>query len=52
MTTPTFEWDAEKAAQNLTKHRVSFGEAVTVFRDPLARIHPALRTLRGKGERS
>ena len=31
-----FEWDAEKAASNLRKHRVSFGEAVTVFGDPLA----------------
>jgi len=31
-----FEWDANKAASNLTKHRVSFDEAVTVFYDPLA----------------
>jgi uncharacterized DUF497 family protein len=31
-----FEWDAEKAASNLRKHRVSFDEAVTVFGDPLA----------------
>ena len=31
-----FEWDREKAASNLAKHRVSFEEAVTVFYDPLA----------------
>jgi uncharacterized protein len=30
-----FEWDKEKAASNLTKHRVSFEEAKTVFDDPL-----------------
>src|SRR6266498_3922342 len=30
-----FEWDAEKARNNLTKHDgVSFEEAVTVFHDP------------------
>jgi uncharacterized DUF497 family protein len=31
-----FEWDAEKAAENLKKHGVSFEEAVTIFYDPLA----------------
>jgi uncharacterized DUF497 family protein len=31
-----FEWDSAKAARNLTKHRVSFPEAATVFADPLA----------------
>ena len=31
-----FQWDLEKAARNLTKHRVSFQEAATVFGDPLA----------------
>jgi uncharacterized protein len=31
-----FEWDAQKAAQNLAKHGVSFDEASTVFGDPLA----------------
>jgi uncharacterized DUF497 family protein len=31
-----FEWDGNKAAENLKKHRVSFDEAVTVFYDPLA----------------
>lgn len=28
-----FEWDDQKAASNLTKHGVSFDEAVTVFGD-------------------
>ena len=31
-----FEWDGDKAAANIKKHRVSFDEAVTVFYDPLA----------------
>lgn len=31
-----FEWDSAKASTNLRKHRVSFGEASTVFHDPLA----------------
>jgi uncharacterized DUF497 family protein len=31
-----FEWDGNKAAENLKRHRVSFDEAVTVFYDPLA----------------
>lgn len=31
-----YEWDPEKAAQNLEKHRISFLEAATVFLDPLA----------------
>ena len=30
-----FEWDEEKAAANLAKHKVSFDEAKTVFDDPL-----------------
>ena len=33
-----FVWDLRKAAQNLSKHKVSFTEALTVFADPLARI--------------
>jgi len=33
-----FQWDPEKAASNLRKHGISFDEAVTVFRDPLALI--------------
>ena len=31
-----FEWDPEKAARNLDKHKVSFSEAATVFGDPLS----------------
>ncbi|MBV6393014.1 MAG: hypothetical protein KPEEDBHJ_02244 [Anaerolineales bacterium] len=33
-----FEWDPAKAESNLRKHDVSFDEAVTVFKDPLAFI--------------
>ncbi len=29
-----FEWDPEKARQNLAKHKISFHEAATVFGDP------------------
>lgn len=29
----TFEWDPHKAKRNLTKHKVSFEEASTVFSD-------------------
>jgi uncharacterized DUF497 family protein len=32
-----FDWDPAKAASNAVKHGVSFEEAMTVFRDPLAR---------------
>lgn len=31
-----YEWDPAKAAANRRKHRVTFDEATTVFRDPLA----------------
>lgn len=34
-----FEWDRRKDALNLKKHGVPFSEAMTVFGDPLARIH-------------
>lgn len=33
----TFEWDDEKALENLRKHGISFSEASTVFGDPLSR---------------
>ena len=33
-----FEWDPAKAASNIRKHGISFDEAVTVFKDPLAFI--------------
>jgi len=35
-----FEWDPAKAAENLTKHGVSFEEASTVFRDTLSATGP------------
>ena len=31
-----FEWDDQKAFENLTKHGVTFGEATEVFYDPNA----------------
>ncbi len=31
-----FDWDPQKAAENILKHNVSFDEALTVFADPLA----------------
>ena len=31
-----FEWDTDKAAANVKKHKVSFEEASTVLADPLA----------------
>jgi uncharacterized DUF497 family protein len=31
-----FEWDAQKAAQNILNHGVSFEEAATAFWDPLS----------------
>jgi uncharacterized DUF497 family protein len=31
-----FEWDDEKAANNLAKHRVGFEKAVDAFNDPLS----------------
>lgn len=35
-----FEWDENKAKQNLRKHKVSFEEAKTVFNDPLLITFP------------
>jgi uncharacterized DUF497 family protein len=31
-----FEWNAEKARSNLRKHKVSFVEAATALKDPMA----------------
>ena len=31
-----FEWDPDKAAENLRSHKVSFEDATTAFGDPLA----------------
>jgi uncharacterized protein len=33
-----FQWDPKKASANIRKHNISFDEAVTVFKDPLALI--------------
>jgi uncharacterized DUF497 family protein len=38
-----FEWDARKAAANVQKHGVSFGEAAAVFADPDALDGPDLK---------
>ncbi len=38
MSSLRFAWDEKKAAANVSKHAVSFEEALTVFADPLARI--------------
>jgi uncharacterized DUF497 family protein len=32
-----FDWGPAKATSNATKHGVTFEEAMTIFRDPLAR---------------
>lgn len=31
-----FEWDANKANENIRKHKTSFERAAQIFRDPLA----------------
>lgn len=31
-----FEWDEDKAAANLKKHKISFDEAKTAFGDPFS----------------
>jgi hypothetical protein len=36
----SFEWDDSKARVNFDKHGVTFGEAATVFSDPLAVTFP------------
>ena len=35
-----FDWDPNKAASNLRRHNVSFGEAATIFSDPLSTTVP------------
>ena len=35
-----FEWNANKARENLRKHQVSFEEARTIFNDPLMVTYP------------
>lgn len=36
----SFEWDENKAQQNIRNHRISFDEAKTVFNDPLLITFP------------
>jgi uncharacterized DUF497 family protein len=43
-----FEWDANKASANLTKHGISFDEALTVFVDPNALDGPDLHHSAGE----
>ena len=43
-----FEWDEEKAASNLRKHRVAFDVAVRVFRDIRRIEEPDLRDQGGE----
>ena len=35
-----FEWDSDKAKSNIGKHRVTFEEAMSAFRDPLSLVVP------------
>jgi len=35
-----FEWDEEKAKRNISKHKVSFEEAKTIFDDPFLMTFP------------
>ncbi len=37
-----FEWNTEKAENNIRKHGVSFQEALTVFQDTLSLTYPDL----------
>jgi uncharacterized DUF497 family protein len=52
-----FEWDPEKARENFKKHKVTFTEAASVFRDPDAldlvdRADPERQVLIGHSERA
>jgi uncharacterized DUF497 family protein len=31
-----FEWDPKKAKNNISKHKISFEQSVTIFKDPKA----------------
>ena len=37
-----FEWNPDKAKSNIGKHRVTFEEAMSAFRDPLSLTTPDL----------
>jgi uncharacterized DUF497 family protein len=49
-----FEWDPNKASENLRKHRVSFTEAASVFGDLLVPESQSLqqRTIRSMSSES
>ncbi|MCY3819368.1 MAG: BrnT family toxin [Gammaproteobacteria bacterium] len=40
MSDPTFEWDRNKASENVRKHGVTFEEARSAFLDENARVIP------------
>ncbi len=44
----SFEWDSDKAASNLAKHRFAFEDATQVFADREVVIFPTIRA--GDGE--
>jgi hypothetical protein len=35
-----FEWDKQKSVRNERKHKITFGEAVSIFRDLLSITYP------------
>ena len=43
-----FSWDSRKAVAKLRKHAVSFGEASTIFDDPLAITYPDIEHSTGE----
>jgi len=47
-----FGWDRKKAEANFASHGIDFEEALTVFRDPLARILRMKSTLKMSHVRS
>lgn len=36
----SFEWDEDKAKENLKKHKIDFNEGATIFHDPLVATLP------------
>jgi hypothetical protein len=43
-----FEWDPRKAATNLSKHGIDFGDAIGIFDDPMVGIDADPRNYRGE----
>jgi uncharacterized protein len=43
-----FEWDSRKAAANLSKHGIDFGDAIAIFDDPMVGIEPDPRNYGGE----